>query len=102
MEATMRRSEAPPAAAASATGPQPLVRPPFPLDERLVSLRPLSSLEADQYRMLRCELDYLLKERGLASLGTEMQPVPWTNAVPWSDRSPTGERRARPAESCLA
>ena len=37
-----------------------------PLEERLVSLGQPWSLEADQYRMLRCEIEYLRRSRNLA------------------------------------
>jgi capsular exopolysaccharide synthesis family protein len=37
-----------------------------PLEERLVSLGQPWSLEADQYRMLRCEIEYLRRSRDLS------------------------------------
>ena len=40
--------------------------PGAPLEERLVSLGQPWSLEADQYRMLRCEIEYLRRSRDLS------------------------------------
>jgi len=65
MEAVTGEGEVSPAVPAPGR-PRNIGGRPFLLEERFVSLRHPSSLEADQYRMLRCELDYLRRERSLA------------------------------------
>lgn len=62
----VKTREAPPAVPAQERGPRSIVRPAFRLETRFVSLGQPGSLEADQYRMLRCELDYLRKDRRLS------------------------------------
>ena len=61
-----RGREAPSAPPVPGRGPRIIVRPAFRLEERFVSLSQPWCLEADQYRMLRCELDYLRKDRTLS------------------------------------
>ncbi len=50
-------------------GSQVAPRAAAPLEERLVSLGQPWSLEADQYRMLRCEIEYLRRSRSLSVIG---------------------------------
>ncbi|PYQ23524.1 MAG: hypothetical protein DMF79_03585 [Acidobacteria bacterium] len=70
-----RDPEAPPSAPTRGRGSNEPPRTAPLLEERLVSLGQPWSLEADQYRMLRCEIEYLRRSRSLSIIAVTSPDV---------------------------